>query len=76
MTRWDYVILGTMNGEKGNAAKNGDQPLSQPGGFDDQGWQEKIKVAKEARIQGQELRKDKPPAFETHRTGLSSYRKS
>lgn len=60
-----------MEGAQGNADKN-NQPLSQPGGFQDQGWQEKIRVAKEARIQGHELRKDKPAAFETHRTGLSS----
>jgi hypothetical protein len=63
-----------MNGEKGDADKK-DQPLSQPGGFADQGWQEKIRVAKEARIQGHELRKDKPAAFETHRAGLSSSRR-
>lgn len=68
-----YVILATMNGEQGNAGTNG-QPLSQPGGFDDQGWQEKIKVAKEAREQGRELRKDTPPAFETRRTDLSNRR--
>ncbi len=44
-------MIGTQS-----TGSNHDQPLSQPGGFQEQGWQEKINIAKEARIQGQELR--------------------
>ena len=57
------------------ADQKDDRALPKPGGFDDQGWQEKIRVAKEARVQGQELRKDEAPAFATRRTQLTGKRK-
>ncbi len=46
---------------------NTDQtPLPRPAGVD-KGWQEKIDRAKQARKDGQELRKDKTPGFPARR---------
>jgi hypothetical protein len=41
----------------------GGRVLSKPRGFHDRGWQEKIRIAEEARALGQELQKGKPLVF-------------
>lgn len=46
-------------------------PVKRPAGVE-QSWQQKVERAKEARREGNEIRKDKAPAFPTHRRSIQS----